>query len=64
MLRLTTMADLMIGFGCDKAYNLDGGQTSLIVTNNRVMSYLSFFCERRVSDIIYFATAIPDGSGS
>ena len=24
MLRLTTMADLMIGFGCDKAYNLDG----------------------------------------
>ena len=64
MLRLTMMADLMIAFGCDKAYNLDGGQTSLIVTNNRVMSYLSFSYERKVSDIIYFATAIPDGSGS
>ena len=64
MLRLTMMADLMIAFGCDKAYNLDGGQTSLIVTNNRVMSYLSFTYERKVSDIIYFATAIPDGSGS
>lgn len=64
MLRMTTMADRMIEFGCDKAYALDGGQTSLIVMNNRVMSFLSFTYERKVSDIIYFATAIPNGSGS
>lgn len=64
MLRMTTLADRMIAFGCSKAYALDGGQTSLIVTNNRVMSFLTFSYQRKVSDIIYFATAIPDGSHS
>jgi len=60
----TTMADRMIEFGCDKANSLDGGQTALIVTNNRIMTCLTFTYERKVSGIIYFATAIPDGSGS
>ncbi len=44
--------------GCKQAYNLDGGQSGTIVMNDQVVNYV---WQRRVSDIIYFATAIPDG---
>ncbi len=44
--------------GCQQAYNLDGGQSGTIVMNDKVINYV---WQRRVSDIIYFATAIPDG---
>ncbi len=54
-------AKKMESFGCEKAYALDGGQTGLIVVGGEVQNYLSYGSERVVSDIIYFATAIPDG---
>ena len=54
-------ADSMLSFGCEKAYALDGGQTGTIVTNDRLMNHPDFGTERTVSDIIYFATAMPDG---
>lgn len=54
-------AKKMESFGCEKAYALDGGQTGLIVVNGEVQNYLSYGSERTVSDIIYFATAVPDG---
>ena len=54
-------AEKMESFGCEKAYALDGGQTGLIVVNGEVRNYLSYGSERTVSDIIYFATAVPDG---
>lgn len=46
--------------GCIKAYNLDGGQTSEIVMNGNPVNYIDFGAERTVSDIIYFASAIPE----
>lgn len=47
--------------GVEKAYALDGGQTSTIVSGNQLMNPMDYGGERETSDIIYFATAIPDG---
>ncbi len=47
--------------GCAKAYTLDGGQTASIVMNNTLVNQVSYGSQRRISDIIYFATAVPDG---
>ena len=61
--RMSTMrdfADNMIEFGCTKAYALDGGQTGTIVTNDRLINRPDYGTQRTVSDIIYFATAVPD----
>lgn len=54
-------AENMIAFGCKKAYALDGGQTGTIVTNDKLINRPDFGTQRTVSDIIYFATAVPDG---
>ncbi len=48
--------------GVDKAYTLDGGQTSEIVMMGGPVNYVDYGNERLVSDIIYFATALPGGS--
>ena len=48
-------------FGAEKAYALDGGQTAVIVTNDKLINRPSYGYQRMISDIIYFATAIPDG---
>lgn len=48
--------------GVDKAYTLDGGQTSEIIMMGGPVNYVDFGNERLVSDIIYFATALPSGS--
>ena len=55
-------ADNMIEFGCQKAYALDGGQTGTIVTNDKLINVPDFGVQRTVSDMIYFATAVPDGA--
>ena len=47
--------------GCRQAYALDGGQTTTIVLNNEVINHVNYGSERKISDIIYFATAIPQG---
>lgn len=47
--------------GCDQFYALDGGQTATIVMNDQVINDVDYGAERKISDIIYFATAIPDG---
>lgn len=57
---VSELADRMISYGCDKAYSLDGGQTGMIFTNNQVQSVLNYRYQRKVSDIFYFATAIPN----
>lgn len=54
-------AEVMKTTGCDRAYVLDGGQTATTVVNGRVINHVSYGSERKISDIIYFATAIPDG---
>ena len=45
--------------GIPTAYALDGGQTATIVMNDQVINTVSYGSEREISDIIYFATAIP-----
>ncbi|MCD8016890.1 MAG: phosphodiester glycosidase family protein [Oscillospiraceae bacterium] len=54
-------AAVMAEKGCVSAYALDGGQTAEIVINNKIRNRIVFDSERYTSDIIYFATAIPDG---
>ena len=54
----TNMAVNMLEMGCINAYNLDGGQSSTLVMNDKVINYTY---QRLMSDIVYFATAIPDG---
>lgn len=44
--------------GCEKAYNLDGGQSATVVMDGKVINHVK---QRQTSDIIYFATAIPNG---
>ena len=43
-----------------KAFNLDGGQTAEIIMMGGPINHVDFGEERAVSDIIYFATAIPE----
>ena len=57
-------AEIMYSKGCYKAYNLDGGQTSEIVFNGQPVNYIDFGAERTVTDIIYFATALPESEVS
>lgn len=45
--------------GCNKAYALDGGQTAVIAMNDQLVNRPVKGTQRRISDIIYFATAIP-----
>lgn len=47
--------------GCQKAYTLDGGQTGVIAMNGRMMNPSQYGSQRLISDIFYFATALPDG---
>lgn len=58
---MTALADFMAKQGCTQAFNLDGGNSSLMVFNNENYSEKSKSAERSVSDIIYFATAIDFG---
>ena len=47
--------------GCVNAYCLDGGQTATIVMNDELRNRPVYGQQRKISDIIYFATAIPEG---
>ncbi len=57
---LRQAADSMIRRGCEKAYALDGGQTAVTILDGQLINPVQFGWERMVSDIIYFATAVPD----
>ncbi len=47
--------------GVQTAYTLDGGQTGVIVMNDEMMSLVQYGSQRYISDIFYFATAMPEG---
>lgn len=55
---LTDFAATLEEMGCEMAYNLDGGRSATLIMNDTLQNYIF---ERPVSDIIYFATAIPNG---
>ncbi len=48
-------------FGVQKAYALDGGQTTVLAMDGKAINDVEFGSQRQISDIIYFATALPDG---
>ncbi len=60
---LWTINDLARAF-CDKgvpnAYGLDGGQTVEVLFQGTPYNYIEYNSERAVSDILYFASAIPE----
>ena len=49
----------LAALGVQKAYALDGGQTATLIANNEIVNSISYGSERQISDIIYFATAMP-----
>lgn len=53
-------AKIIYSKGVKDAYNFDGGQTSEIVFDGQMYNYVDWGNERLVSDILYFATAIPE----
>lgn len=54
------MAEVLHSMGVDKAYTLDGGQTGTVIMNDVVINNVDYGEQRNISDIIYFATALPD----
>ena len=51
----------IVATGCRMAYSLDGGQTATIVMNDELVNRPVYGQQRKISDIIYFATAVPEG---
>jgi len=62
--KVDEFAQHMYEKGLSQAYGLDGGQTGEIVFQGEPYNYIDFNAERLVSDIIYFATAIPEGEAT
>lgn len=58
---LKNFADNLIELGAVNAYALDGGQTTIIAINGELVTSPDYEAERQISDIIYFATALPNG---
>ena len=54
-----TFAEKIAALNCQKAYTLDGGKTGTIAMNGKALNPLQQNHEKWISDIIYFATAIP-----
>ena len=57
---LRELTDVMLDHDCPNAYTLDGGQTGVIILDGQVVNPMQYNSEQIVSDIIYFATAIPE----
>ena len=58
-----TVADFgrtLLSLGIPRAYALDGGQTAAIAMDGKLINKVSYGSQREISDIIYFATAIPN----
>jgi len=60
MVTVPDFADRLLEMGIHTAYALDGGQTAAIVIDNQLINTVSYGSQREISDIFYFATAIPN----
>lgn len=58
---MKAFAEYLQGRGIQTAYGMDGGQTATIVNGGELMNDVDYGGERDISDIIYFATALPSG---
>ena len=54
------LAHFMAELGCTQAFNLDGGNSAEMVFGDRIYKGMPGGDERGLSDIIYFATAVPE----
>ena len=54
-------AENLLKTGIHTAYALDGGQTAVIAMDGELINAVLFGHQRKISDIIYFGTAIPEG---
>ncbi len=57
---LENFARVIQSKGVRFAYNLDGGQTAALMFNNQLFNKVAYGGERETSDIVFFATAIPN----
>ena len=57
---LRNVTAALLTLGVPKAYALDGGQTASLIIGGRLFNSVDFNEERTMSDIIYFATALPE----
>lgn len=61
--QINQAAELIWSKGVDSAYTLDGGQTATMVMHGTTYNRVDWDEERTMSDIIYFATALPEEEG-
>lgn len=59
-LTIEELAAFMTDLGVRHAYALDGGQTGTIIANDTLVNRPDYGTQRKISDIIYFATAVPE----
>ena len=57
---LQVFADFVAGFGVQTAYNLDGGDSTMLIFNGEKINDVNNASSRKISDIIYFASAWRD----
>ena len=57
-------AEVLQSKGLRFAYNLDGGQSATLMFNKKIINKVAYGGTRPVSDILYFATAIPEDKRS
>lgn len=57
---LNAVAEALASMGVTEAYTLDGGQTATLVMDGNLINNVNFGSERYISDILFFATAIPE----
>lgn len=57
---VATFSQVIASTGCVNAYCLDGGQTATIVMGGELINRPVYGQQRKISDIIYFATAVPE----
>ncbi len=56
------LANFMAEIGCVQAFNLDGGNSAEMVFGEKIYKGMPGGDERSLSDIIYFATAVPESN--
>lgn len=54
------MAEVMQEKGVRVAYNMDGGQTATLMYHGDLFNTVAYGGQRKVSDILFFATAMPE----
>ena len=54
------LGELMYDLGCVQAFNLDGGNSAEMCFGETIIKGMPGGSERGLSDIIYFATGVPE----